>query len=119
MATATTTKKTTSKSSRSRPKPAASKTPAAKAQTNPSEARASTGWVDNNVVQNLGNAPIQGHFVKVTAGEHAGRFGVYTDNGEIDATTGVPKTIVVQARDERQGERLVVNYADAERTTAY
>lgn len=84
---------------------------------NPAAARAASGWVDNHTVQSAAQ-PLQGHFVTVTDGEHKGRYGVYVDNGEWDEKTGQPKTIIVSANDDNQGERLVVKYGDAVRDVA-
>jgi hypothetical protein len=117
---------TSRSSSRSRSKPAAKKSSGssssgsktAKVSENPAAERSAPGWVDNHSIQNLKTGALQGHFVKVTGGEHAGRYGVYLDNGEMDDKTGQPKTIIVDARDDRQGERLIVGYDDCERAQA-
>lgn len=86
----------------------------ARRETNPTQARtkSNASFVDNNVVRNLGTDPIQGGMVTVKGGEHAGRYGIYEDNGEFDEKTGLPEAIVVRTRDERSNERLVVNYDD-------
>lgn len=78
-------------------------------------ASARSGWVDNTTVENA-KAALQGHFVKVTSGEHAGRYGVFDAVASV-TDRGLPETIIVITRDDRN-ERLVVGYDECERAEA-
>ena len=55
------------------------------------------------------DAGMEGHFVKVVDGEHAGRVGAFVSVGEREAD-GYPKSILVRTRDEFN-ELLSVAYA--------
>ncbi|HTA98665.1 MAG TPA: hypothetical protein VK730_13615 [Solirubrobacteraceae bacterium] len=53
---------------------------------------------------------LTGTFCRVIAGEHQGRYGVFTNTATI-TLDGWPATVIVRTRDDRD-ENLTVNYAD-------
>lgn len=84
--------------------------PAPVAETNATPVR-----VDNRSRRDDNDA-LEGHFVKIIDGEHAGRVGTF-DQVVDREDDGYPKTILVISRDEKN-EILQVPYEDA-RPTSY
>jgi len=54
---------------------------------------------------------LTGGWCTVVAGDHQGRYGVYTDTATVFTADGWPATVTVRTRDDRN-EDIVVDYAD-------
>jgi hypothetical protein len=57
------------------------------------------------------NDVLTGGWCTVIAGEHQGRYGVYTATATVLLADGWPATVTVRTRDARD-EDIIVNYAD-------
>lgn len=66
--------------------------------------------VTNATVRSDGDV-LHGHFCRVIAGEHEGRYGVLEQTASFDEKTQRPLTVIVRTRDEHD-ERIVVSYSN-------